>query len=77
MACVKAWRAQIAPICIRRGKAFRTSAAMLSPLPHSTRAAWKEDFRRLDNGRAFNRVIRLAMASGVSRTWKGYWQRHQ
>ncbi|GJE78651.1 IS1595 family transposase [Methylorubrum suomiense] len=43
---------------------------------YAIEAAWKEDHRRLDNGRAFARTIRLAMVSPVSRAWKGYWQRH-
>ena len=40
---------------------------------YAAEAAWKEDRRRLSNGEAFHRTIRLAMASPVSRTWKGYW----
>ena len=44
---------------------------------YATEAAWKEDNRRLPNGAAYASVIRLAMASGVSRAWKGYWQRHE
>lgn len=42
---------------------------------YACEAAWKEDNRRLPNGAAFNRTVRLAMASPVSRTWKGYWER--
>lgn len=38
-------------------------------------AAWKEDNRRSPNNEAFTRTIALTMASPVSRTWKGYWQR--
>lgn len=38
-------------------------------------AAWREDNRRVDNGAQAHRVVWSAMASRVSRTWKGYWQR--
>ena len=44
---------------------------------YAAEAAWKEDNRRASNGAAYASVIRLAMASGVSRAWKGYWQRHE
>jgi hypothetical protein len=40
---------------------------------YACEAAWKEDHRRLPNGSAFSRTVRLAMGSPVSRTWKGYW----
>ena len=43
---------------------------------YAAEAAWKDDNRRQPNGAAYASVIRLAMASGVSRAWKGYWQRH-
>jgi hypothetical protein len=43
---------------------------------YATEAAWKEDHRRLPNGATFARTIRLTMVSGISRAWKGYWQRH-
>lgn len=33
-------------------------------------------YLNLDSDQAFNRVIRLAMASSVSRAWKNYWQQH-
>lgn len=39
-------------------------------------AAWREDNRRVDNGAQALTVGASAMASGVSRTWKGYWQRN-
>ena len=42
---------------------------------YACEAAWKEDHRRMSNGAAFNQTIRCAMASPVSRTWKGYWNR--
>lgn len=38
-------------------------------------AAWREDNRRVDNGAQALTVGASAMASGVSRAWKGYWQR--
>lgn len=38
-------------------------------------AAWKEDHRRESNGSLATRLVGLAMASPVSRGWKGYWQR--
>jgi hypothetical protein len=34
-------------------------------------AGWKEDHRRLDNGRAFNPTLELALHHPVSRAWKG------
>lgn len=42
---------------------------------YANHAAWLEDNRRLSNGRLAKKVIGLAMASPVSRNWKGYWQR--
>ena len=36
---------------------------------------WREDNRRVSNGDQAHRVVWSAMASRVSRTWKGYWQR--
>jgi transposase-like protein len=38
-------------------------------------AAWREDNRRVANGAQTARVGVSAMASAVSRDWKGYWQR--
>lgn len=38
--------------------------------------AWREDFRRVDNGRQFARVLGAAAVMPVSRRWCGYWQRH-
>ncbi len=38
-------------------------------------AAWREDYRRLDNGNQSAKVGFAAMASGISRQWSGYWQR--
>lgn len=37
--------------------------------------AWREDNRRMPNGEQAMTVARSAMASRVSRQWKGYWQR--
>ncbi|WP_046862111.1 IS1595 family transposase [Microvirga massiliensis] len=42
---------------------------------YANEAAWKEDHRRLPNGSAFTRTLVLALASPISRTFKGYWQR--
>ena len=36
---------------------------------------WREDNRRVDNGAQAQWVVWSAMASRVSRQWKGYWQR--
>lgn len=36
---------------------------------------WREDFRRIDNGRQFSNVLRAVAGMPVSRNWKGYWQR--
>ncbi|BAQ49590.1 IS1595 family transposase [Methylobacterium aquaticum] len=44
---------------------------------YANEAAWKEDHRRLDNGKAFSRILRLAMVSGKSVSFRGYWQRHR
>lgn len=38
-------------------------------------ASWREDNRRVPNGAQAGMVGVAAMASQVSRTWKGYWQR--
>jgi len=42
---------------------------------YATHAAWIEDNRRLDNGALANRALGLALGHGISRNWKGYWQR--
>lgn len=44
---------------------------------YAAEAAWKENNRRLPNGDAFRRTLRLAMAAPVSRQWKGYWERNE
>lgn len=43
---------------------------------YTTEAAWKEDHRRLPNGSAFARTVRLALVSAKSTSFCGYWQRH-
>jgi len=42
---------------------------------YAREAAWREDNRRVDNGSQASMVVNAAMASPVSRQWKGYWQR--
>ncbi len=37
--------------------------------------AWREDYRRTDNGTQFRLVAAAAAGHPVSRQWKGYWQR--
>ena len=41
---------------------------------YAAHAAWMEDHRRSDNGALAGRALGLALASPVSRIWKGYWQ---
>jgi transposase-like protein len=42
---------------------------------YAQESAWREDHRRMDNGRQVQGVMRLAMAAPVSVDWCGYWQR--
>lgn len=42
---------------------------------YASEMAWREDNRRVPNGTQFAMVADAALASGVSRQWKGYWQR--
>jgi hypothetical protein len=42
---------------------------------YANEMAWREDHRRIANGDQFRTVAGLAMKHGVSRVWKGYWQR--
>jgi transposase-like protein len=42
---------------------------------YANEMAWREDHRRIANGDQFRTVAGLAMSHGVSRVWKGYWQR--
>ncbi len=37
--------------------------------------AWREDNRRVANGEQFKLLVSLTTKNGVSRFWKGYWQR--
>ena len=38
-------------------------------------SAWREDHRRVSNGEQYLLATHTALTHGVSRTWKGYWQR--
>ncbi len=42
---------------------------------YAQEAAWREDRRRVDNGRQVQAVVGLAMACRPSVDWCGYWQR--
>lgn len=42
---------------------------------YAKEAVWREDHRRVDNGRQAEMVGQAAMASKQSRKWAGYWQR--
>ena len=42
---------------------------------YAAEMAWREDHRRKDTGEQFRCVATLAMASGKSREFTGYWQR--
>lgn len=42
---------------------------------YAQEASWREDNRRVDNGKQTAMVLDAAMASNVSRKWAGYWQR--
>ena len=42
---------------------------------YAQESAWREDHRRLDNGRQVNSVATLAMAAATSVDWCGYWER--
>jgi len=42
---------------------------------YAVEMAWREDRRRVSNGEQFLMVNAAALASPVSRMWKGYWQR--
>lgn len=42
---------------------------------YANQAAWLEDNRRVDNGSLAYGLVENAMASPVSRAWKGYWQK--
>jgi hypothetical protein len=42
---------------------------------YANEAAWREDHSRQDNKGQHVAVLGAALASPVSRAWKGYWQR--
>ena len=42
---------------------------------YAQEAAFREDHRRMDNGRQVNTVAGLAMKAATSVDWCGYWQR--
>jgi transposase-like protein len=42
---------------------------------YAQESAWREDHRRVDNGRQVQNIMALAMASRPSVDWCGYWQR--
>ena len=44
---------------------------------YAQEASWREDHRRVDNGRQVQSVMGLAMACRPSVDWCGYWQRAQ
>ncbi|KAF0174544.1 MAG: transposase [Alphaproteobacteria bacterium] len=46
-------------------------------LRYAQEAAWREDNRRVDNGSQVRRVATLALASGPSVDFCGYYQRHR
>ncbi len=61
---------------IRRGEIghhHHISGAYL--IRYAQESAWREDHRRVDNGRQVMAVSGLAMAAPVSVDWCGYWQR--
>jgi hypothetical protein len=37
--------------------------------------AWRENNRRVSNGEQYLMATNAALKHGVSRQWKGYWQR--
>lgn len=42
---------------------------------YSSEMAWREDNRRLSNGELYLIATNAALKHGISRQWKGYWQR--
>ncbi len=44
---------------------------------YAQESAWREDYRRMDNGRQVMTIGGLAMAAPTSVDWCGYWQRGQ
>jgi ISXO2-like transposase domain len=55
------------------GQHHRVSAQHL--VAYAAHAAWLEDHRDQSNSALADRLIALALATPVSRGWKGYWQR--
>ena len=43
---------------------------------YANEMAWREDNRRKPNGAQYLLIAGAALAHGVSRNWKGYWQRN-
>ena len=43
---------------------------------YANEMAWRENNRRVSNGVQYLGVTAAALKAPVSRTWKGYWQRH-
>jgi transposase-like protein len=42
---------------------------------YANEMAWRENNRRVSNGEQFVAIVDAALSHGVSRQWKGYWQR--
>lgn len=42
---------------------------------YAQEASWREDNRRVDNGKQTAMILDAALAANVSRRWAGYWQR--
>ena len=69
-------RAEKYSSCLRRmvvGQHHHVSPQHLHQF--ANQSAWLEDNRRVDNGALAYGLVECAMASLVSQTWKGYWQR--
>jgi hypothetical protein len=46
-------------------------------LRYTRESAWREDNRRVSNGDETQHAVRLALSSGPSVDFCGYWQRHK
>jgi hypothetical protein len=55
------------------GHDHHTAGAYL--VRYAQESAWREDHRRVDNGRQVQAVMGLAMARLPSVAWCGFWQR--
>jgi transposase-like protein len=42
---------------------------------YAAEMAWREDHRRISNGEQYMAMANAALKHGISRNWKGYWQR--